>query len=135
MKVSAKQYANTLYSLTESKGEREIDQVIVKFVSYLKKTGNLKKSHDIVEQFNAVYNEQHNIIEATVTSARTLDINEQNKIKLFIGNHYGASDVIAQYVIDRKIKGGIIIKVGDEVLDGSIQQRINILNRNLKVKT
>jgi F-type H+-transporting ATPase subunit delta len=133
MKVSAKQYANTLFELTKDKSELEIDKIIVQFVAQMKKMGDLKKSRDIIGQFDTVYNEKHNIIEAVVTSARQLSMNEQKKVKAFITKYYNATEVSMKYIIDNKIKGGIIIKVGDEILDGSVLGRIKVLNNNLKV--
>jgi len=133
MKVSAKQYANTLFELTKDKSELEIDKIIVQFVAQMKKMGDLKKSRDIIGQFDTVYNEKHNIIEAVVTSARQLSMNEQEKVKAFITKYYNATEVLTKYIIDNKIKGGIIIKVGDEILDGSVLGRIKVLNNNLKV--
>jgi F-type H+-transporting ATPase subunit delta len=133
MKVSAKQYANTLFELTKDKSELEIDKIIVQFVAQMKKMGDLKKSRDIIGQFDTVYNEKHNIIEAVVTSARQLSMNEQEKVKAFITKYYNATEVSMKYIIDNKIKGGIIIKVGDEILDGSVLGRIKVLNNNLKV--
>jgi F-type H+-transporting ATPase subunit delta len=133
MKVSVKQYANILFDLTQNKSESEIDKVIVRFVAQMKKTGDLKKSCDIIRQFGIVYNKRHNIIEAIITSARQLNINEQDKIKVFIAKRYNVTDVSMKYIIDNKIKGGIIIRVDDEVFDGSVSGRMKILSRNLKV--
>ncbi len=127
MKVSAKQYASTLYELTNGKNNSEIDDIIIKFVAYMKKTGDMKKSQDVVNQFGNIYNQKNNIIEASVMSARKLTNNEQIKIQSFIKDKYKADNVIMNNTVRKDIKGGIIIKVGDEVLDGSVAGRLNKL--------
>ncbi len=132
MKVSAKQYANTLYELTENKNDSEVNNIIVKFVSYVKRSGDFKKTNDIVSQFSNVYNDKNGIIEAIVTSTRQLTSEEWNEIQSFIKNKYSAKSVIINKIVDKKIKGGIIIKVNDEVLDGSVRGRLKLLKRSLK---
>ncbi len=132
MKVSAKQYASTLYELTSKKSDSEIDDVIVKFVAYMKKTGDMKKSQDVVNQFEKIYNEKNNIIEASVTSSRILTDNEKMKIQAFIKEKYKANNVIMNNTVKKDIKGGIIVKVGDEILDGSVAGRLNKLKMSLK---
>ena len=132
MKVSAKQYASTLYDLTSEGSNSEIDDVIVKFVAYMKKTGDMKKSQDVVNQFGEIYNKKNNIIEAAVVSARELTDDEQKKIQSFIKEKYKADNVVMNNTINQDIKGGIIIKVGDEVLDGSVAGRLNKLKLSLK---
>ncbi|XLQ19848.1 MAG: ATP synthase F1 subunit delta [Candidatus Moraniibacteriota bacterium] len=132
MKVSAKQYANTLYELTDNKSDSEINDVIVQFVEYMKKTGDLKKSQDVVNKFGDIYNDENNIIEATVVSARELTAQEQSKIQSFIKEKYSSDSVVINSVVDKEIKGGIIIKIKDEVLDGSVLGRLRKLKISLK---
>lgn len=131
MKVSAKQYASTLYDLTNEKSDSEIDDVIVKLVAYMKKTGDMKKSQDVINQFGEIYNKKNNIVEANIISARELNTDEQKKARLFIKEKYKSDSVVMNNVIDENIKGGIIIRVGDEILDGSISGRINKLKLSL----
>jgi len=131
MKVSAKQYASTLYDLTNEKSDSEIDDVIVKLVAYMKKTGDMKKSQDAISQFGDIYNEKHNVSEASVISARILTDEEQLKIQSFIKEKYKSDSVVMNNMVDESIKGGIIIRVGDEILDGSISGRINKLKLSL----
>jgi len=39
--------------------------------------------------------------------------------------------VILKNIIDESIKGGVILRVGDEILDGSIAGRLNDLKKIL----
>ena len=40
-------------------------------------------------------------------------------------------EIITNNIIDKNIKGGIIIKVGDEVLDGSVSAQLKRLEKEL----
>ena len=132
MKVSVKQYAQTLFELTIDKSNAEVDGIIVRFVVFMKKMGDLKKSRDVITQFNNIYNAKNNIVEAVVTSVRMLDSNIQEDVQSFVRKEYGATSVILNNIIDTEIKGGIIVRVGDEVLDGSISGRLKQLKKGLK---
>jgi len=132
MKVSVKQYAQTLFELTIDRNNVEVDGIIVRFVAFMKKMGDLKKSRDVITQFNDIYNAKNNIVEVVVTSVRMLDSNTQENVQSFVRKEYGATSVILNNIIDTEIKGGIIVRVGDEVLDGSIRGRLKQLKNGLK---
>ncbi|HFC76843.1 MAG TPA: ATP synthase F1 subunit delta [Candidatus Moranbacteria bacterium] len=132
MKISSKQCAQTLFELTLGKSENEIDSVILKFVKLLKKNKQLKKTNDIIKKFNEIYNKANGIIEAEIVTIRELGSEQFSKIESFLKEKYSVKKVILKSKIDKNIKGGIIIKVGDEVLDGSIKGRLNELARILK---
>jgi len=124
MKVSAKQYAIALYELLADKNESEISGIVKKFVDYIKKAGDTKNIQDIMKQFVKIYNKNNNIVTAQVTTAHELSREQQDKVNEFIASHYGAKKVELENIIDKKIKGGIIVKVDDEVLDGSVLSRL-----------
>ncbi len=131
MKISAKQYALTLYELTEEKGDAEIKDIVANFVNFMKKRGDFKKLSSVVTQFTNIYNNKHSIIEATVITARGLDSQEEENVRSFIKRKYSANSVIINSVVNENVKGGIIIRVGDEILDGSVSARLKKLQANL----
>lgn len=131
MKISTKQYANALYELTEGKDESQIDDLITKFVAQMKKMGDIKKAKEVVNQFEAIYNKKNGIVKAVVTTTRKLTDTENDEVIEFIKKKYNVANVEMDTVIDKNIKGGIIIKVGDEVLDGSVNGRLNKLKLSL----
>ena len=131
MKISTKQYANALYELTEGKDESQIDDLITRFVAQMKKMGDIKKAKEVVNQFEAIYNKKNGIVKAVVTTTRKLTDTENDEVIEFIKKKYNVANVEMDTVIDKNIKGGIIIKVGDEVLDGSVNGRLNKLKLSL----
>jgi F-type H+-transporting ATPase subunit delta len=131
MKASANQYAKTLLELTDGKTERETSDVVKKFAEVLKKDGQMKNAAKITEKFSEIYNAKHGIVEAQVITKDKIGESEMKKIKSYVKEKYDAKEVIASNIIDEKIKGGVIIKVGDEVLDASISAQLKRLEREL----
>lgn len=131
MKITVQQYAKTLLELTDGKTEQAVSDVVKKFAEVLKKDGQIKNAGKIMEKFSEIYNAKHGIVEANVISSRELSRDKIQQVENFIKEKYSAKEVIVKNIVDEKIKGGIIIKVGDEVLDGSVGGQLKRLRKNL----
>jgi F-type H+-transporting ATPase subunit delta len=131
MKVSAKQYAQTMYDLTKGKDQQGIHGVIVQFVQLLKKNGHVTMGSQIISRFEDVYNAERGIVVAKVVSALPLDDVQKTHIAKFVQKRFSASNVELHYDVDPSIKGGIIVRVGDEVIDASIAGRVKNMRKAL----
>jgi F-type H+-transporting ATPase subunit delta len=131
MKVSIKQYSQTLFDLTTGKSEQEILNIVSKFAEQLKNDGQFKNSNKIIEKFGEIYNAKNGIIEANVTSAKKLEDIQLENIITFIRQKYSVKEVVIKNVVDEKIKGGLIVRVGDEIMDASILSQLNKLKNIL----
>jgi F-type H+-transporting ATPase subunit b len=67
---------------------------------------------------------------AEVTSALPLSPAEQETVKKTVTAKAGAKEV--SFHVDPSILGGLVIKVGDKVVDGSVQGKLDGLRQNLK---
>ena len=67
---------------------------------------------------------------AEVTSALPLNEAEEQAVKQDVLSKAGAKDVF--FRVDPAILGGLVIKVGDKVLDGSVAGKLENLRQNLK---
>jgi ATP synthase F1 delta subunit len=131
MKITEKQYAQTLLELTANKPEQEVSNIAARFAEQLKKDGQLKNAAKIIGKFSELYNGAHGIVEAEIVSWEKLDEGMLEKMTGFLKEKYAAKKVEIRNTVDKKIKGGIIIKVGDEVLDGSISRQLKKLKNIL----
>jgi F-type H+-transporting ATPase subunit delta len=134
MKVTATQYATILYNLTVEKPKQEIDGVIYKFINVLRKNNQLKLADKIIAKFNDICNQKHGIVEAKVTTRYKIPTSPAGgqdtmtkQIEKYIKEKYKAKEVIIKNKIDENIKGGIVIKVGDEILDASVEGKLKKL--------
>lgn len=68
---------------------------------------------------------------ATVTTALPLDDSKKDKIvdELLKSSHYKSLEVA--YVVDESIIGGIVIRIGDRVVDSSVKTRIDKMRKML----
>ena len=131
MKISVNQYAKTLLELTDGKTEQEVSDIVKKFADILKKDGQIKNTPKIIEKFSELYNAKHRIVEVIMTTRQKSENQSIKEIEEFVKKKYDAKEIIIKNVIDEKIKGGIIIKVGNEVLDGSVSGQLKKLKKIL----
>ncbi|HAI73763.1 MAG TPA: ATP synthase F1 subunit delta [Candidatus Moranbacteria bacterium] len=134
MKITTRQYAKSLFELTSGKSEQEIKGVISNFIKFLQKNRQLKLAGKIIEKFGEIYNKKKGIVEAEIVSREKLNGELIVKLDDFIKNKYSAKEVMLNNKIDEKIIGGVIIKIGDEVMDGSVGGQLNRLRKCLEIK-
>jgi F-type H+-transporting ATPase subunit delta len=126
MKATTAQYAKTLYELTKDKKHQEIDGVISGFLKTLRRNGEIRKIREIEGKFGKIYDAENGIVEA-----EKLSDGLKSKLEKFVKEKYQAKEVVLIQMIDENIRGGIIIKVGDEVMDGSVDRQLADLRRTL----
>jgi F-type H+-transporting ATPase subunit delta len=131
MKISATQYAKTLYEITKDKSQSEIVAVLKDFVSFLAKNNQIKKAEEIIKKFEHIFNSEENILEAEITSREKLNDDSLDKVGEFIKSKYQAKKVELKNRIDEKLLGGIIIRIEDDVLNGSVNKQLDVLRNNL----
>lgn len=131
MKISIKQYAQALYELTLGKSEGEVKVVADKFIEGLAKNNDLKLAKKIIEKFEKIYNEENGIILVEVVTAGKIDSNDAEKIKKYLLKKYSAKEIILNNKIDKSVKGGAVIRVGDDLMDASIEGKLRDFSRAL----
>jgi F-type H+-transporting ATPase subunit delta len=132
MKITAQPYAKALYESTKSKSQSEIDAVISGFAKILQKNNQLKLKKEISKKFKEIYNRENGIVEAEVISKEKLDNKLVDKLIGFVKDKYKAKEVVIDNVVNESIKGGIIVRVGDEVMDGSVERKLKELKSILE---
>jgi F-type H+-transporting ATPase subunit b len=98
-----------------------------------------KRQHALIDEFfSGVKSGQVVILDdaglkgesAEVTSALPLSADEQEAVKKNILSKVGGQSVT--FRVDPTILGGLVIKVGDKILDGSVAAKLEELRQNLK---
>jgi F-type H+-transporting ATPase subunit delta len=67
---------------------------------------------------------------AEVTTAAPMDAQQQAQVKQALERQTGKT-ILLQTRVDPAILGGVVARVGDQLIDGSIRQRLQVLKRQL----
>ena len=121
MKIKPRQYALSLYEAVEGKSPAQVKAVIGKFVELLAKKNQLARADKIGVQFVKIWNEKHGIVEALALSANVLDKASVKLLENYITRLSGAKEVVLSEKIDKNILGGVIVRYGDKIIDGSLK--------------
>lgn len=84
---------------------------------------------DIFRNFTDLYNIDQGIKAASITTAVTLESEEEEVVKNFIKKNFNARKINLSVHIDKDIIGGFIIQVNDQLLDASVRRQLEIIRR------
>lgn len=82
------------------------------------------------EEYVALANEARGLVEADVTTAVDLDPGDEARLRDKLGRLTG-KQVRLRKTVEPEIMGGVIVKIGDRVIDGSIRGRLAALKEKL----
>ena len=115
-----------------------VDQVLGKSVSekarnlvlLLVRRGRIELLPRVATEYRRLYDRREGIVEATVISATELDKGELAAIRSRIGE-LTSGKVEMTTSVDPSILGGVIIQLGDQLIDGSVRGRLERLRNQL----
>ena len=108
-----------------------ISDALTGFLRIVVTKGRYKNLPDIFAYFIARVKEYKKIGVAEVISAIPLSGEQKEKIekKLLDTTHYETMEI--EYKVDEKKIGGLMIRIGDRVVDSTIQSKLNLLTGSL----
>jgi F-type H+-transporting ATPase subunit delta len=127
MKATPKKYAQALYELAEGKNETEIKEIVGRFIAKLARDGKLNKAEAIVREFRNVWNERNDTVEAQIMSSTAISKETEKKLSGYISELTGAGKILLEKKIDKDILGGVVIRYGSTVMDGSLKKGLEDL--------
>jgi F-type H+-transporting ATPase subunit delta len=106
------------------------DEVVVNFLELLIEKHRVPAIFRIRREFESLWQEENKLLPVQVTSAIELDQETVDNIGKTIGDRTGRR-VELQSVVDPDILGGIVLRVGDRILDASIANRLESLRKQV----
>ena len=89
---------------------------------------------DIANEYRDLVDEVEGRIHAQVTLARDVDDEQRAEIARQLSHTLG-KPVVPQVRINPNILGGIIVRIGDRVMDGSVRRRLGILRSRMLARS
>jgi len=132
MKVSNKQFAMALYESVKDKKKSEVKTALQNFVVLLNREGAMSRAEQIMKEFVRLFNKEEGIVSAQVKSLNKLDKKSRTQIEKFVQELTGSKSVELSEEEDKEVLGGVVIKYGDKILDGSLRTRLSRLKSELK---
>ncbi len=137
-KTLADTIANPLYQVAERKiilrkvlDKLNLSKAMSSFIMFLFEKGRISFVGSINEFYQALADELKGMARASLTTASDLTAETIEKIRSALSKRTG-KDVVLQVEIDPSLIGGIVTRIGDLVLDGSIKTQLLNMRESLK---
>ena len=85
----------------------------------------------VAENYLLILDERNNVMNAHITSAQELDEKAKADISAKLGSIMKTT-IRPSYKINPSLRGGFVAKVGDTLIDASIQNQLELLRARLK---
>jgi F-type H+-transporting ATPase subunit delta len=106
------------------------DEIFINFLALLIENHRMPVIFRIRHEYERLWDEENRTLPVQITSAITLDDATTESLGRTIGERAGRKVTLAARV-DPDILGGIIIRVGNSILDASIRNRLEQLRRHV----
>jgi F-type H+-transporting ATPase subunit delta len=106
------------------------DEIFINFLALLIENHRMPVIFRIRQEYQRLWDEENRTLPVQITSAIALDDATTESLGRTIGERAGRKVTLAARV-DPDILGGIIIRVGNSILDASIRNRLEQLRRHV----
>ena len=121
---------NEKTQLIEALFNNKINNDLKNFLKILVEKGRISSLKSIELTFKELLNDKHNIIEGTVISAIALTEKQVKELEEKLSKKYN-KNVTLENEVDQSILGGVLVRLGNTEIDGTIRTRLNGLKNQL----
>ena len=118
-------------AVTAAAGAMRLDPLTTSFLGVLAQNRRLSRLDGVIRAFSLLAARHRGEITAEVTSARPLDDDQVDAIKQNLRTRMGR-DIAVDLEVDPAILGGLVVKIGSQMIDGSIRTKLNHLAQAMK---
>jgi len=110
------------------KGEAPLE--FVRFLQAVVRRGRQGLFGEIAQEYQGLLDQKLNRVHAGVILTAEPDARTEQQIVERLAQALGR-EVRAHFRVDRNILGGVVVRVGDRILDGSVRRRLTTLKRRM----
>lgn len=131
MKISVRQYAQSLYESVQGREKSELKSVIENFVCLLAKRRELGRAEAIVTAFSEIWDKEEGRLQADISTARTIDQEAKKSVSAYLQKRSGAKTIELKERTDAGMLGGFILRYRDKVVDASLKSSLKSLRSKM----
>jgi F-type H+-transporting ATPase subunit delta len=126
---SAREQVKALAAILE---RAEIAGVAANFIKLVAAKRRLFAIRDMIRDYGLLYDAGRGVAHAEVTSAEPLDDANVAALKETLRVASGGKDVRLTAKVDASIIGGLVVKLGSRMVDGSLKTKLNAIRIRMK---
>jgi len=109
----------------------QLDTITANFLGVLAKNRRLAQLPAVIRAFNLLSARHRGELTAEIVSAHSLDDGQVDAIRQNLRTRMGR-DINVDLRVDPAILGGLVVKIGSQMIDGSIRTKLNTLAQVMK---
>jgi F-type H+-transporting ATPase subunit delta len=121
----------TAKAVAAAAGAMAVDPITRNFLGVLAQNRRLSQLGAVIRAFSLLAARHRGEITAEIVSAHPLDDDQVDAIKANLRTRMGR-DIAVDMNVDPAILGGLVVKIGSQMIDGSIRTKLNSLALAMK---
>lgn len=101
-----------------------------RFIQLLAREDDLDRLPDIIRELESVYTEGRETPVAQVTAAVEMTSTEREALETTLRQRFG-QDLLFEYAVDPAVIGGVRVRIGDLVIDGTVAGRLDAMRERM----
>lgn len=115
--------------LTRALGSR-VPRLFLRFLEALVHNRRQSLIPGIADEYDTLLDATHGVVHARVTVARESTEDDRALIAARLSKAVGRT-VVPHLQVDPAILGGVVVRIGDTVMDGSVRRKLGLLRRKM----
>ncbi len=107
-----------------------VSETVLNFLRVVNQKDRMDVLPAIIREFGRLLDERHGVVEVDAYVANRLDEAQTKRVSEGIGAALGRNVLLHQYV-DPELIGGLKIRVGDRLIDGSVATQLKLMREQL----
>lgn len=109
----------------------KVSKLVGNLLMLMAGNGRMSILAQLAEQFSALVNQHHHVAKAEVITAVEMDGSLLDNLQKALESRFGFSRVELHNRVEPGILGGAIVKIQDQIIDGSFSGRLETLKKQL----
>ncbi len=122
---------NVKYSILDEIFKGKIDDKVLQFIKILTEKHRLAEFEEIRDSYIQRVNEFNNIKLVEITSAIELNDDFKTRITAKLGEKLSKT-IVPEWKIDSGIISGLVFKIGDDIIDASLLNKVESIGKNIR---
>ena len=111
---------------------KNVNEIILNFLKLLIDKNRFNIFNSIVKEYKNEINRQNGILEIKITSAIELNNNEKAMIKIKLEKILH-KEIELDWASDSSLIGGLVFEAGDNIIDCSLQHKLQEINKEITI--
>ncbi|MDD3101725.1 MAG: ATP synthase F1 subunit delta [Patescibacteria group bacterium] len=131
MKISARQYAESLAQSISSKSKPEMAVILDNFAKIMMENRDLNRLNEILSAFSKIWDKNQGELAVEFTGARAISEKTKKEIEEYLKLKTGAQKIVLTEKTDEDILGGLVLRYEDKVINASLKQSLQDLKNEM----